>query len=40
VHPIYNDEAKMARGLKELDKRLTTTSLSRAEEALLIKEIK
>jgi hypothetical protein len=40
VHPIYNDEAKMTRGIKELEKRLTTTSLARAEEALLIKEIK
>ena len=30
----------MTRGIKELEKRLHTTSITRAEEALLIKEIK
>ena len=39
VHPIYNETSKMARGIKELEKRLHTTSLARAEEALIIKEI-
>ena len=32
VHPIYNEESKMSRGIKELEKRLHTTSLARAEE--------
>lgn len=40
VHPIYNEESMMARGIKELEKRLHTTSLARAEEAIIIKEIK
>ena len=39
MHPIYNEENKMARGIKELEKRLHTTSLVRAEEQLIIKEI-
>ena len=30
----------MQRGIKELEKRLHTTSLGRAEEAMIIKEIK
>ena len=40
MHPIYNDQAKIDRGIRELEKRLHTTSLARAEEAIIIKEIK
>jgi phosphoglycerol transferase MdoB-like AlkP superfamily enzyme len=39
VHPIYNDETKLEKGVKELEKRLTTTNWSRTDEAKLMKEI-
>ena len=29
VHPIYNDPEKLAKGIKELERRLTTESLDR-----------
>lgn len=39
VHPVYNEEAKIAKGVKDLERRLQTQSHSRAEEERLIKEI-
>ena len=39
VHPIYNEESKLEKGVKELEKRLSTTNWSRQDEAKLIKEI-
>ena len=39
VHPIYNDETKLEKGVKELEKRLCTTNWNRIDEAKLIKEI-
>ena len=40
IHPIYNDREKLERGINELEKRLHTQSISRAEENSIIKEIK
>ena len=39
VHPIYNEESKLEKGVKELERRLTTTNWSRTDELKLIKEI-
>ena len=39
MHPIYNDETKLEKGVKELEKRLATTNWSRIDEGKLIKEI-
>lgn len=39
VHPVYNDEAKLQKGVKELENRLATTNWSRIDENRLIKEI-
>jgi len=39
VHPIYNDPEKLAKGIKELERRLTTESLDRATENKIVKEI-
>jgi uncharacterized coiled-coil DUF342 family protein len=39
VHPIYNDPEKLAKGIKELERRLTTESLDRATELKIVKEI-
>ena len=40
IHPVYNDREKLERGINELEKRLHTQSISRAEENSIIKEIK
>ena len=39
VHPIYNEEAKLEKGIKELQQRLQTNSWSKADESRLVKEI-
>ena len=39
IHPDYQDESKLERGVKELERRLTTNDWGRAEEERLIKEI-
>lgn len=39
VHPIYNDPDKLAKGIKELERRLTTESLDRQTELKIVKEI-
>ena len=39
VHPIYNEEAKLEKGIKELQQSLQTNSWSRADEARIVKEI-
>ena len=39
VHPIYNEEEKLVKGVKELEKRLATNSWSNHDEQKLIKEI-
>jgi len=36
---VYNEEAKLEKGIKELERRLATSNLSRIEEGKLIKEI-
>ena len=40
IHPVYNDQDKLDRGIKELEKRLTIMSISRQDENAIIKEIK
>lgn len=39
VHPIYNDPEKLLKGIKELERRLTTESLDRQTEKNIVKEI-
>ena len=39
VHPVYNDETKLERGVRELEQRLQTNNWSKGDEARLVKEI-
>ena len=39
MHPVYNDETKLERGVRELEHRLQTNNWSKADEGRLIKEI-
>jgi len=39
VHPVYNEEAKLDSGIKELEHRLCTHAWGKQDEARLIKEI-
>ena len=39
MHPVYNRADKVKQGIKDLEKRMTTTTMSRAEENKTIKEI-
>jgi chromosome segregation ATPase len=39
VHPIYNTPDKLKSGLKELNRRLTQTTLAKNDEMRVIKEI-
>ena len=39
VHPIYNAESKVEKGIKELETKLSTHSWSKSDEQRLLKEI-
>ena len=39
MHPVYNDETKLERGVRELEHRLQTNNWSKGDEARLVKEI-